>query len=123
MSKGQTITIMDDTTGATDKFDDAPGGKGNCVNGNYPGPDLIYAVTPDADGTLTVKLTANYDDPYVHVRTKCPGGKGDEIACEYRNDSGTVQRSFNVKAKEIYYVAADGWSDDFGAFTLELSLQ
>jgi cysteine-rich repeat protein len=123
--KGQPVTIMDDTTGASDKFDDAPSGKGNCVDigGPYPGPDLIYAVIPDSDGMLTARLDATYDDLYVHVRTACPGSKSDEIACQYRDNPGATQTTFPVKANITYFVAADGYNNDFGAFTLELTLQ
>lgn len=122
LAKGQTMVIAGNTSGASDKFKDSPAGKGNCLNGTWPGSDLIYAVTPAAAGTLTATLAANYGSPYVHVRTKCPGGKADEIACQYSaggSNTVTIQASMAV----TYYVAADSYGNQSGAFTLTLSLQ
>jgi hypothetical protein len=120
---GQPITVTDTTTGASDKFVGSRSGIGNCGGSDYPGPDLIYAVIPAADGTMTAMLDATYMQSFVRVRPACPSSKSEEIACNYRTSEGATTISFPVTANTTYFVAADSWSDESGGFTLTLSLQ
>lgn len=121
IAKGQTIIITDTTIGADDTFTDAAN-KGNCNPNNYPGADLVYAVTPTANGMLTATIDADYGNAYVHARTSCPGNTGNEIACQYINGPGTVSTKFGVNANSTYYVVVDSWQSKSGGFTLTLTL-
>lgn len=123
LALGEMVVIHDSTMNASDKFQDAPGGKGNCFNGSYPGSDLIYAVTPAVAGTLTASLDAQFSKPYVHVRTQCPGDKKAEIACRYSDGPGVNTVIISVSAGVPYFVAADSWQSQAGDFTLTLKLQ
>ncbi len=122
------MTLTGDTTNATDKFTTA--NSGNCAANTYMGADLIYAVTPGADGTLTATLTTDYTDTLLHVRTACPGPPPpmfgpptDDVACDYTNGKGQAAMiTLSVTTGTTYYVAADSWGKTSGTFTLVLSL-
>jgi hypothetical protein len=109
------------TVGDSDKFT-GDANVGNCVQGNYPGPDAVYAVAPTASGMLTASLNTSYASPFIHVRTVCPGATSNEIACGYSNSPGTTSVTFPVTSGQTYYVAADSWANMSGSFTLTLSL-
>ena len=118
---GAPVTVMGNTSGATDKFTGDPM-IGNCFSGAHPGPDLIYAVQPSAAGTLTVTLTTTYTDGLLHLRTSCPGSVADEVACHAQSTSGAQSVSLSVKPGTTYYVAADSYNNTSGAFTLTFKL-
>jgi cysteine-rich repeat protein len=123
LAEGQSITIAATTAGASDKFvGSAQGVPGNCIDGNWNGPDLVYQVIPAASGMLTVDAGFAYDDPYVHVRTQCPGTKNDTLACYYRSTMGTGQLTIDVQKDVSYFVVMDSWNNKSGGFTLKLSL-
>jgi cysteine-rich repeat protein len=122
LSAGSSVVIQGNTNSASDKFS-GPSGVGACGNLNYTGSDLIYVVVPGGDGTLKASLQASYANPYVHIRTSCPGTKADEIACEYTFGPGTSTANVPVKGGVAYYVAADSWKNQAGDFTLTLALQ
>jgi len=121
---GQTVTVTGTTVGSTDNFNGAgTTGPGNCNNGSWDGPDLIYGVIPTANGTLTATLVSVYDNPLLHIRTQCPGGKQEQVDCAYLPDPGTVIATGAAIVGTTYYVAADSYSNQSGDFTLTLSLQ
>jgi cysteine-rich repeat protein len=115
------IVISDSTVGASDKATDAAA-VGNCINGAWPGADLVYAVEPTENGTLSVVLDASYTKHEVHVRTTCPGTKQAEIACHYGDAPGADSVSLPVSAGATYYVFPDSWANQAGTFTLTLAL-
>jgi len=126
LDPGQSVTINDTTTGAADDFQGSSSqSAGICIdNPNANGPDLIYAVTPSADGTITATLFAAYNKSFVRVRTACPGTTADERACYYTSGSnGTTMITFGVTGGSTYYVAADSYGGSFGGFSLTLGLQ
>ncbi|MBI4702227.1 MAG: DUF4215 domain-containing protein [Deltaproteobacteria bacterium] len=83
--------------------------------------DLVYQVTPTADGTLTATLDPSYNAiMYVRVGS-CSGGK--QVACSEDSPGGSLKEvSFSVSANTKYSVFADGENGSAGAFTLELYL-
>jgi hypothetical protein len=96
----------------------------------YNGPDLVYAVTPTATGTLSVTLDASYNAWHLNVRTKCAGNTlSDDIAClwgDYAGNSATNPYTLNLLVAQgtTYYVFANSWDPNFfGPFSLYLSLQ
>lgn len=111
--------------GASDKYKSAGSGipGSNCGPGNWNGPDSIYQIIPDAKGTLTATLDADYDDPFLRIRSACPGGTNEEVACQYRNGQGIPTFMFGVVKNGDYFLAADTWNNKSGTFTLTLSLQ
>ncbi len=112
------------TAGAMDKFVGSRSASvGNCGNDDYPGSDLVYSVTSDVAGMLTVDLVADYIESYVHARPACPSSKNQDIACYYRHSEGITTITFPVDANTSYYVAADSWNNRSGDFTMTLSLQ
>ena len=126
LAKGMPVTVNGDTTGATDKFVDYPGGlPGSCgsMSKIWTGPDFVYAVEPQASGSMTLNLTSQYDNPVIHVRTDCNGGPATEISCERLYTPGFVSLSMAVVAGTTYYVAADSSNGSFGTFSLTFTLQ
>jgi hypothetical protein len=114
------MTIQGDTAGASDKVNDVPN-LGNC-GGKWPGgPDLVYAVTPSASGTLSANLTTNITSAWLHLRKTCSNTKGDEIACDHGGN--TASWMYSVNGGTTYYVVVDSWQGASSMFTLTLSLQ
>lgn len=122
LMKGEMITITDSTTDADDNFIGSRDNIGNCGNDDYKGKDMIYAVTPAVDGTLTAELDADYDRSFVRARPACPASKSEELACDYRWYAGTTSISLKVEAQTTYYIAADSWDLRAGTFRLKLAL-
>ncbi len=124
LAKGMPVTVNGDTTGATDKLSQSPGGvAGNCMMGNWYGPDWVYAVMPEMSGSLNIALNTVYDNPMIHVRTACGGTKMDEVGCQVSFDPGALSLMMPVSAGQTYFVAADAWNGKFGQFTMTLTLQ
>jgi hypothetical protein len=129
VAPGQTVSIQGDTTGATDEFT-GTANLGNCNGKLVRSPDLVYAVTPGASGTLNAGMdpmnTSTYVYPLIRIRTECPGTAVDEIACE-AGTKRSVATTATVTGGTTYYVVADGWDPEgqtvSGPFTLTLSLQ
>lgn len=120
----QTIDINDSTSGATNKVNSTSSGSNStCVTGTWPGPDLIYAVMPQADGTLTVTSNPSYSGHLLHTRTACPGTGGDQLACDYSSSSTTNDvNTVTVVAGQTYYVIVDSYQNNAGNFQLTLTL-
>lgn len=124
LDAGQAITITNTTVGASDKFAGSMGGvPGNCIDGNWTGPDLIYQVIPSADATLDIIAEVMYPESYVHVRSQCPGSKDDTLACQFRMQTGNVLLSFSVLKNVPYFLAVDSFNDRSGSFKLILTLK
>jgi len=124
INTGDMLVIQGDTTGASDEFQSAMGGTpGNCPGGPGLGPDVVYAVTPSANGKLTVSLDATFSHAWVNVRTQCPGTTQDQVACYFGIGAGPFSVQFDVTSGVTYYVAPDSWQNNWGQFTLKLSMQ
>jgi len=122
IKKGETVEIADTTVDGEDNFVGARPNVGNCGGDDYPGKDLIYAVTVLEDGFLSAELDADYDRPYIHARPACDAPKETELACDYIWFSGTTNIGFMVTANSTYFVAADSWENRAGTFRLKLTL-
>ena len=136
---GQTLPLISgNTTGATDKFTGSNGTYDTTVcphcdcmaSTTYSGPDMVYAITPSASGTLNVTLVPSYDDWQFNVRTTCSGNKpSDEVACTWGNFGGAYadkpgDLSIAVTQGTTYYVVANSWNGSaVGTFDLHISLQ
>ena len=136
---GQTLPVISgDTTGATDKFTGSNGTYDTTVcphcdcmaSTTYSGPDMVYAVTPSASGTLSITLVPSYDDWQFNVRTTCSGNTpSDEVACTWGNFGGDYadkpgDLSITVTQGTTYYVVANSWNGTaVGTFDLHVSLQ
>lgn len=125
LNTGEMVTIKGTTTGIANKFAGTrTGAPGNCNGNGWAVADLVYAVTPNANGTLKASLTTTYDNPLLHVRTACANSStADEISCQFSWQVGTIALpDLQVTAGATYYIAA-GSTYSNGAFTLNLTLQ
>jgi cysteine-rich repeat protein len=126
LALGESRFITGTTDGASDKFTSSKTGipNSNCMNGTYSGPDVVYQVIPDANGTLNVEVTAQFASSWLHVRSQCPGSTNDELACRYTGNAGNTLTSTTQVVKDTpYYVIVDSWNGTSGPFKLMLSLQ
>lgn len=122
--KGQKVTIDGSNVGSTDTFKGAiTGTTGNCGNGNWTGPDEIYAVMAKDGGTLTVSANVSYNNSMLHVRSQCPGEPADQLACEYRTSPGTLSWTLQLNQDTAYYVAVDAFTATGGSFQVTFELQ
>ncbi len=112
---GGDVTLGGNTADATPQYE------GSC--GGADAPEYVYALTPEADGVLTLDfLAVNNDlDPVLYVRDACEGGA--ELACVDSTFAGGVESAtFAVQAGTTYYVFADGWNTTTGEFLLGATL-
>ena len=105
----ETITIMGDTVPAN------PDAAGMCC-GNTSG-EYIFAITPQASGTLHAEMSTNYP-PCLWIRETCPSGP--DLACD---DVLPVAGDVPVTAGKPYYLGIDGVQGAEGMFSLSISLQ
>lgn len=95
-----------------------------CTEEVRPGPDLIYPVKPNQDGTLVVTLKADYQGHYLHIRTACNGSTvADEIACDFGAIGEEDLAEVDVTKDNMIYVIVDGGTNVGGKFSLQLELQ
>jgi cysteine-rich repeat protein len=119
LTPGETMRIAQSTAGADDTFQHAAGG--GCITADYPGADLIYAVSPTANGTLHARLDASYNTHVLRARDACV--EKNDLDCDYHAFNGTPdQISFSVNAGSTYYVIVDSYQSTSGPFELTLSL-
>jgi cysteine-rich repeat protein len=113
--------------------------KGGCMpGGEVGGRDEVFAVTPTADGVLTVTVGEDYLGApycpamvpecwanYVYIREgNCTAMT--DAACVGYDVNGVSQATLNVNAGTTYYVFVDGLNFDFysaGPYILRLELQ
>ena len=113
-------TVSGDTTTASASVDSSCGDAG--------AREIVYAVTPDADGTLQITLDLGWGfsvDGLLHVRTDC-GDVDTELGCaDFPNEPHHDEvLEVEVSAGTTYYVIADGWSaDTFGPFELTVAMR
>jgi hypothetical protein len=110
-------TVSGDTGGGTDH------GPGVGCMQNSQSPDLVYAVVPDADGTLVLSLTSAWDGG-LYVRTTCDD-PGTELACQdVLGENATEVLELGVTGGTTYYVWVDGYtSDSYGSYELTSELR
>ncbi len=120
---GASTIFGDNTNGFGDL---SAGSAGNCNNST--GPEIVFAVHPEASGILTAYLPSSGTDfdAVLYVTDGC-GGPPDNAPCHDNfgtpQDRGGEVVSFPVQQGETVLLVVDGYTaDQVGAFTLELDL-
>ncbi|MFO0616666.1 MAG: DUF4215 domain-containing protein [Polyangiaceae bacterium] len=94
------------------------------------GPEVVFAVTPDADGLLELDLVPSTPtagdppgDPVLHVRSAC-GDASTEKGCSNRSSAGGPERlEIDATEGQTYFVFADTFGADAKAnFALTATL-
>jgi len=82
-------------------------------------PDVVYAFTAAADGSVCVDTVGSAYDTTLYVRTTC-ADEDAEIACN--DDAVGLQSRAEIGARsgETYYVHVDGFSTRSGDYTLNV---
>jgi cysteine-rich repeat protein len=108
------LLLEGDTSMAADDYNPT------CDDGD--GPDLVYAVTFDAPGTLETSLFS-FDgalDPVLYVRTGCDQGD----TTQFCRNSSTMARSYRQHVSAAtYYFFVDSAGGTAGKYTLSLTLE
>jgi cysteine-rich repeat protein len=95
-------------------------GTGNCST-SASTKDVVYAVTPAANGTLYVTMDPTYDGQIYARSGSCTTGT--QIACaEAAGVGGLETMSFPVMAGTKYSVFADGKNGSAGSYTIQFHL-
>jgi hypothetical protein len=115
--------VMDDTTNAANDM-------GNMLSmacdsnqtGNYPGRDLAFIYTPQANGMVTVTLKAMWDPALWAIPMMC---MADGSTCDMSSDNfgDGVDETLMLNAMQgvPYYLVVDSWDPGvYGAFTLSI---
>jgi cysteine-rich repeat protein len=121
LSAQQKLDVSGDTTGAADDITTSTS-TAECGTGTRIGSDHVYAVLPQASGTLDVSLNASYDYHFLHMRAACPGTV--DLGCDYDTSSSTIDDfSVPVVMGITYYIIVDSWDpSEAGAYTLSVTL-
>jgi cysteine-rich repeat protein len=83
--------------------------------------DAVYVVTPDVAGTLTAKLTGNYQS-VLYGRTACADAATQTGCDDTASVTGSRDISFAVNANTPYYLFVDGLSGSSGVSTLQVTV-
>jgi cysteine-rich repeat protein len=87
------------------------------------GPNAIYAITPDVDGSLTAKLVADYDNATLHIRTECDQSATQLDCKEATEPLQDLELTVPVKAGLPHYVVVDSASSTYkGEYRLEVTV-
>lgn len=87
------------------------------------GPNTVYAITPDVNGSLTAKLVATYDNATLHVRTECDISETQLDCREATDPLQTLEVTVPVKAGLPHYVIVDSSSSTYsGPYTLDVTV-
>jgi cysteine-rich repeat protein len=115
VAKGVDTGLTGDTTTSKDGYDGSCGGLG--------APDVVYAITPAATGTLTITMQGiGGTDPVLYAR-KDDCAAGPELGCSDATFGGGKESlTLEVVAGTTYWVFADGYSGTSGAYSLTLHL-
>jgi len=110
-------TVSGDTGTGTDH------GPGVGCMQNSESPDLIYVIVPQADGTLTLSLTSDWDGG-LYVRTDCGDPQTELVCTDSLGENATEVLTVGVTANTSYYVYVDGYtSESYGTFSLTSALE
>ena len=109
-----TWRVIGDTT------DEAGAETGTCGS-TGTAADYVYSWTAPADGEVVLAMTGDYDTAlYVRMDT-C--ADGDEVDCNDDGDGGvgTSDLTFDATGGTEYFIFADGWSGNEGAYIIDLT--
>jgi hypothetical protein len=110
-------TESSDTSNA---YDHGPGV--GCMQ-NAEAPDLIYAVTPPADGTLVLSIFSEWDAG-LYVRTACEDAATEQSCVDQGGNNATEVLRLGVTAGTTYFVYVDGYTtESFGPFDLTTAFE
>ena len=101
-----------------------PGFAGTCGNYGADSKDVVFAVTSDIDGTMTVNLggpTATSYDSVLYVRKSC-GDPNSELACDDATADGGEVVKIPVVAHVPYYIVVDGYGGASGNFQVHVQV-
>ncbi len=92
----------------------------------WQGPNLVYALKSDIDGSVTAQLTSGYARANLAVRSDC-GSNSYQLGCTQREEPGALDLEFPVTAGQWFYLFVDGdregGSLDYGGpFTLDVTV-
>lgn len=90
------------------------------------GPNAVYAITSDVDGSLKAKLVASYDNATLHIRSECDTAGSDmQLDCREASDPfEPLEIVVPVRAGYPYYVVVDSSSSTYkGDYTLDVVIQ
>ncbi|NUP06504.1 MAG: DUF4215 domain-containing protein [Polyangiaceae bacterium] len=108
----RTTTMTNDTSALVSNVSGTCGGSG---------PDAVYMITSDIDGTLSAKLFPSPGlSPVLHSRSTC-NNAGTQLACDDAASSGYTN-SFPINANIPYYIFVDGLSGQSGVSTLTITV-
>lgn len=87
------------------------------------GPDVAYALTAGAAGSLALTLTGGFDDAVLHVRRACQDATSQVDCVAAPTTSAPAITRFPVEAEETVYVVVDGaTSSSRGHYRLDATL-
>lgn len=116
VSIGNDVMLTGDTSIAGAHYK----GSGSCTTSASTN-DIVYGVTPTANGTLTVTLDATYDGQLYARSGTCTTGT--QIACSEAGGAGQAEViSFAVTSNTKYSVFADGKNGSSGSYTITFHL-
>ncbi len=91
----------------------------------WQGPNVVYALKSDIDGSANVRLTSGYAKANVHARSDC-GSSAFQLGCTQIEAPGPAVIDFPVVAGQWFYVFVDGHRDgtkDFGGpYSLDVTV-
>ncbi|HVY46907.1 MAG TPA: hypothetical protein VHB21_13560, partial [Minicystis sp.] len=119
IAPGDVITAGGDTSIATANY------KGTGACGASGTKEIVYAVTPSADGTLSVTLTPSFDAQlYARTGSCTSSTAGEQLGCSDAPGAGAVESlALPVAAGAAVSVFADGAAGQAGPYTISFELQ
>jgi cysteine-rich repeat protein len=116
LAANATVNLEGDTSVATSDQK----GTGICASASST-KDLVYAVTPSHDGTLSIDLAADYDAVLYARVGSCTGGM--QVGCSDGPAADSAESlSINAVAGTTYSVVVDGYQGTSGSFELSVNL-
>ncbi len=114
---GTDVTVMGDTSVASAEYK----GTGNCTT-SASTKEIVYAVTPSQNGTLTVTMNPTFDGQLYARSGSCTATAG-QVACSEVGGVGVAETiSFPVTSSTKYSVFADGKNGSAGTYSLTFHL-
>ena len=91
----------------------------------WAGPNMVYALKSDVNGSVAAHLTAGYTKANLHARSDC-GASTYQLGCVQREEPGGLDLEFPVSAGQWFYLFVEGHrasnTDYAGPFTLDVTV-
>ncbi len=111
----RTASVSGDTTNMANDY------SASCASSSGAAPDMVFAITPDVDGTMAIDLGSTSWDAVVSVRTTCDN-QGSEVTCADEPENALIT-GLPVMANTTYYAILDGYSSASGPFQFNVSIK